>query len=351
MKKVILVMPDRGRSAALKILRRIGVVHADPIAGRGQAWDAASADLARIEGAAGILFSFKAKGTAPALGYTDSIVFASKVLEAAESIKAGQERLSAIRKEIDRIQGWGDFDPAVLAYLRGKGMDLRLYEATPKAAGVFPADLPRIRVASDGRKERYAGFLGGAVALPEGAEEFAPPQASLSALRDEEKSLIASMEALKAFLTEAAVSLPSLAAARERARSNLQFEALLSGMEGEGPVVWVSGWVPVRDAPRLAEAADSRGWGLLLDDPADDELPPTKVENRPVVRLIAPVFDFLGTVPHYREYDVSASFLVFLTIFFAMIFGDGGYGSILLVIGVFSAFKARRSGKPVPDPV
>jgi len=67
--------------------------------------------------------------------------------------------------------------------------------------------------------------------------------------------------------------------------------------------------------------------------------------------MIAPVFDFLGTVPNYREYDISGLFLFFFTFFFAMIFGDGGYGSILLAIGLAFAARSKLSGKRVPDPI
>ena len=49
------------------------------------------------------------------------------------------------------------------------------------------------------------------------------------------------------------------------------------------------------------------------------------------VRLIAPVFDILGTVPGYREYDISFWFLGFFTLFFAMIIGDAGYGCLFLL--------------------
>lgn len=351
MKKAILVLRERGKSAALKSLRRLGVVHADPIEGRGQSWEAASEELARIERAIGILLSYKAKESAPSIDYAAALELAGKVNETAEGIKTSQERLAAVRKEMERIQGWGDFNPEALAFLRERGMDLRLYEANPKAAASMPEALPVIRVASDKAAVRFAGFPSGTVSLPEGVEEFVPPQASLSALEAEEKSLLAALARGEAFLAEAARSRPHLETARERARANHTFETLLSGMEGEGPVAWISGWVPAKDAPRLAAAAAEHGWGLLLDDPGDDEFPPTKIESNAAVRMIAPVFDFLGTVPNYREYDISASFLVFFTIFFAMIFGDGGYGSILLILGLFGAFKAKKSGGPVPDAV
>lgn len=351
MKKAILVLRERGKSGALKSLRRLGVVHADPIEGRGQSWEAASEELARFDAAIGILLSYKTKETAPALDYQAALELARKVTDTAELIKSAQERIAALRKEMERIRGWGDFDPEALAYLREQGMDLHLYEASPKAVPSMPTDLPVIRVAADKTAVRFAGFPLGPVNLPEGIEEFAPPAASLSALLAEEESRLADAARGEAFLAEAAKSRPHLETARERARAAFTFESLLSGMEGEGPVAWISGWVPAKDAARLSEAAAEHGWGLLLDDPGDDEMPPTKVESNAAVRMIAPVFEFLGTVPNYREYDISASFLAFFTVFFAMIFGDGGYGSILLALGLFAAFKAKKAGGKVPDAV
>ena len=39
----------------------------------------------------------------------------------------------------------------------------------------------------------------------------------------------------------------------------------------------------------------------------------------------------LGTVPGYREFDVSVPFLIALPIFTAMLISDGGYGALLLL--------------------
>jgi V/A-type H+-transporting ATPase subunit I len=73
------------------------------------------------------------------------------------------------------------------------------------------------------------------------------------------------------------------------------------------------------------------------------------VENPPAVRIIQPVFDFLGTVPNYREYDISSWFLIFFAIFFAMIFGDASYGTIIALFSLGSMIAARRKGKAVGD--
>jgi V/A-type H+-transporting ATPase subunit I len=136
---------------------------------------------------------------------------------------------------------------------------------------------------------------------------------------------------------------------RERLAQDLTMETVRSGIERQGPVVYLSGWVPTADAQRLKAVARSRAWGLLVGDPGPEDSPPTKVLRNPVVRMIAPVFQFLGTIPGYREYDISAWFLGFFSLYFAMIFGDGGYGIILLLAGIVGTVKAKASRRRLPD--
>jgi V/A-type H+-transporting ATPase subunit I len=61
------------------------------------------------------------------------------------------------------------------------------------------------------------------------------------------------------------------------------------------------------------------------------------------------VFDLLGTVPGYREYDISFFFLLFFTVFFAMIIGDGGYGAVLLAGSVFFSIKSKKKSGKISD--
>ena len=85
MKKAILVVRERGKSAALRFLRRLGVVHADPIRGRGQSWESASEERSRIDAAVGILLSYKPRETASPLDYKGSLALAKEILETAET--------------------------------------------------------------------------------------------------------------------------------------------------------------------------------------------------------------------------------------------------------------------------
>jgi Archaeal/vacuolar-type H+-ATPase subunit I len=52
--------------------------------------------------------------------------------------------------------------------------------------------------------------------------------------------------------------------------------------------------------------------------------------------------DFIGVTPGYREFDTNGIFLVFFSIFFAMIIGDGGYGSIFLIAACIAGRYHKR---------
>jgi V/A-type H+-transporting ATPase subunit I len=73
------------------------------------------------------------------------------------------------------------------------------------------------------------------------------------------------------------------------------------------------------------------------------------VKNNAFVRLIQPLFNLLGTTPGYREYDISLSYLLFFSFFFAMIFGDAGYGAILFIGVLIFGIKSKKATGTIPD--
>jgi V/A-type H+-transporting ATPase subunit I len=208
-----------------------------------------------------------------------------------------------------------------------------------------------LRLASPKGSARVALLSEPSQPLPPELAEIDLPTQSPARLRERIAEEHARLEAIAARTAELGALRPAMHAAREQVRQDLAFEAVRSGMAEQGQLASLSGWVPAGNLPALRAEAAARAWGLCADDPSAEELPPTKVESNAVVRIIAPVFKFLGTVPGYREYDISSVFLVFFSLYFAMIFGDGGYGLILLAAGVAGALKARRGGRPVSDAV
>jgi len=108
----------------------------------------------------------------------------------------------------------------------------------------------------------------------------------------------------------------------------------------------LTGFVPTEDLGKLKAAAAENGWALMAGDPAPEDNVPTKLKNNRFVRLLSPLTDFLEVTPGYNEVDISGFFLVFFVIFFGMIFGDAGYGAIILFAALFGIFKTMQKSVP-----
>jgi V/A-type H+-transporting ATPase subunit I len=55
----------------------------------------------------------------------------------------------------------------------------------------------------------------------------------------------------------------------------------------------------------------------------------------------------IGVMPGFHEVDISALFLVFFSIFFAMLVGDAGYGALFVLLTVFGKLKFRKAPQEV----
>jgi V/A-type H+-transporting ATPase subunit I len=110
-----------------------------------------------------------------------------------------------------------------------------------------------------------------------------------------------------------------------------------------------SGYIEADSLEHLKQTAKENAWGLSIEDPTVEDNVPTKLKNNKFVSLIYPLTDFLGTVPGYFEYDISGWFLAFILVFFGIIFGDGGYGLIILAIAAVLIAKSLITKKRI-DP-
>jgi V/A-type H+-transporting ATPase subunit I len=349
MKRAYVVLLDREKREALKELRRLGLLHLEPIQGSGEACDELRTESATLQHAVAALSEYKAIQDVAAFGLREGIEFARGIMRQVAVVSDGLEEAVAIRKEIERCRPWGDFDPAALAALADKGIVLRLAEIASKKLGNLPATLEYIRLADARGRTMVALLADHSLELPVDLTEFRVPGKRLSAMQADLVACEARVAAARKALAAKAARRDALSVVQSRLERDLAFESIRSGMAVDETLAWFAGWLPAKDTQRLSQMATRNGWGLILDDPLDEEQPPTRVENNAIVRIIQPVFDFLGTVPNYREYDISLWFLLFFGLFFAMIFGDAGYGLLMLGATLFVAFKRVGNRKAVGD--
>ena len=252
------------------------------------------------------------------------------------------------RAHADRIREWGHFSPAEVAALREQGMELHFCRTDKKTAAALAADpdVKIIRLAPVGKMETFAVL--GALPASYALNEFAMPEKGLDELEQEEADCARGLAACESFLKDAAGHLPSFRDQMLKAQNAAEYSAVSNTVAGEDGLVWISGYLPISAEERFKAAASENHWAWALEDPDEsDENVPTKVRYNRITRLMIPVFDILGTVPGYREYDISFWFLGFFTLFFAMIIGDAGYGCLFLLAALALTVKEKKASDAV----
>jgi V/A-type H+-transporting ATPase subunit I len=377
MKKVSLVVIDKNREGSLEKLRELGLLHLERKSVSSESLTRLLDQKNRGDTALGILRSYAAKkkakgkkaaaeknsGTAKEPVKNISNEFYSsdsvnevlppdpvtQVLALGDEKKNFQERLVSQIKEQSRIEKWGNFDPKAFGEFAEKGIVLIPYELPGKTYESLGEDTKVILLGKDKAGVRLLA-VGGEIS---GETPFALGDRSLTeigALIADIQDHLADLEKQLAALAESAAA--AITASQKLLLEQIEFETARGGMEvledvpPEATVSWITGFLPSDELGLLKRASSENGWAFIADDPGPDDEVPTKLKNNKLASLIYPLTNFLEVVPGYHESDISGWFLFFFCIFFGMIFGDAGYGAILLLIGIIGCLKTAKKGTP-----
>jgi V/A-type H+-transporting ATPase subunit I len=352
MKKLSLVTIRRRESETLDRLRDLGVLHIERAESVNDRGESLREERSRIEK---VIAAIPAPDHDPTASDMDRARAVDESLTLAEEVESCVERRSALTEKLDRIgraiemmEPWGEFDPREIGELADAGVRIRLYQIAPERFESI--DLPNIIVLSREKTViRAVSVAIGDETFPDEPLSFEPADRAISALREEYDATRSEIDENEAKLAACAEDLPVLLAAIEGIDSAIEYADVQANMDGDEELSWLTGYLPTDLVDDVRSAAKNNGWGIVVRDPDDDDPVPTQVRNPKAIRIINPIFQLLGTVPGYREFDISFLFLLFLTVFFAMIIGDGGYGLVLLAGTVYATIKTRTAGKPVGE--
>ncbi|MFN2310601.1 MAG: V-type ATP synthase subunit I [Spirochaetia bacterium] len=351
MKRVAVLVLENERAAATSRLQQAGLLHVEIEAAESEDLDRVRRKLTRLQRAKAVLPELESQPARSTDDLAEANARTQQLLQEIESRverkRELDERREHLTREISRTQAWGDFNADDVRQLAEKGVQIRLYHADSE---IFE-DIPQKNVFVLSRTKTDVYFiqvdLGHTPALS--IDPVHLPEQGPSAMSKELSELANERSAIDGRLEEIAKELPVIEMSEQALLDELEYETTKAGMEDYGPVAVVTGYVPGESLEHLQSLAQEQSWGLYARDPNPDEQPPTLVRNHPVVRMIQPVFKLLGTVPGYREFDISALFLGFFTVFFGMIIGDAGYGALILLTSLYFAAKTKGKGKSVPD--
>ncbi|MGP1439048.1 MAG: V-type ATP synthase subunit I, partial [Treponema sp.] len=363
MKKITLLALETDRECLIEKLKKQGVVHVEKLQATGEALTKllnTERDLSVVKNLLSEFVSKKpADGQPSCLAYDETLTFVSNVLGLYEAHKEDISKVGKIREELSRCEIWGDFNLKDFDFLKEKNIKLVPLEMSLKA--FYDAELTKnLKLILVNTKNKVAHTL----AILQKDEElsqnlsgeikqFTLPTFSTFELREKLESLQAKIASYDQEMTKMACYMNSVDKTLAICKKEIETERVRLSMpqlklsNESSNVISLTGYVPVQNADGVSRLAKENGWGCIAKEPDSDDAVPTQLKHNKFVNLISPLTDFLGTLPGYREPDISLWFLLFFGVFFAMIFGDAGYGSILTLLSIFVAVKTKMAKKPV----
>jgi V/A-type H+-transporting ATPase subunit I len=172
--------------------------------------------------------------------------------------------------------------------------------------------------------------------MPEGSELLPLPSQDRASILAEAKDIDRDLKEGCERLSQIAALTGELQAERDRLVSEASFiTARCSGLSRDA-LFAVQGWLPSEKAEGLDSLLSGDGFhAAVLSKPVTEEdVPPTLIRYPAWARPIKGLFDMLGTLPGYREMDLSPFFMLALPLFAAMLIGDAGYGLLISLIGI-----------------
>ncbi len=257
-----------------------------------------------------------------------------------------ENRLKELEDKRIWFKQWGNISFHSLAELKKSGVFLKLYVGDKKSLRRLPQESLVYVVGKEGGKVHLAAFFDREEECLNLLEIEAPHE-NLYSL--ERKIIIVQKEIkeIKEELTKAAAYKKYFIQFQEDTLKELEFYRVRFGMAHEEDICCLQGFCPREFVPEITKAAKKQGWAIVVEEPVDAQEVPTFIRNPRWVEIIRPVFKFMGTLPGYGEYDISFWFLVFFSMFFAILVGDAGYGLLFLAVTFFVQRKLKQAQKNI----
>ena len=403
MKKLTLLVLDSQKKAALKTLRNFGAVHIEKETASSDTLTELQNTYTRVQQAEALITESQPKKAEKAqtetltLSRNDLLQAVDEILDLKDQESNTRAAINKLTGDIEAYNAWGDFEPKDIHSFEENGIYLTMGELPEKSYTALPETIKTVRLAGGKKTVRFAIVSETADVPADLPSDFSPlilPDMRLSAMHTERERLQKQLPSFKAKIGTRTELLAPLKAEAKKLAKEIEFETVRAGMEvipleedtaaasgidssvtlaasgnaataavGSGnaangiagtaskePIrlARLSGYILAEKQADFAGLAKANGWAFISDDPAEEDAVPTAMRHNRFVQLLTPLTDFLGTVPGYREPDISLWFLLFFGIFFAMIFGDAGYGGILVILSLIGIVKAKAKEQPAP---
>lgn len=337
MKKITIIVRQQDAEATVKQVRALGVLHIEHQAAlQGKDITNLQDDLALVNTGLEILNKIQAREKKPSsvnTGLSDWRKTAVHIIDLWKRHEHLDSYSRTLIHNINEWEQWGDFDPQEIKELIQKGIFVKLFRLFRKQIKEFPKEVIARSILTRGGISYCLAIAGQPFEVP--FQEIPLPRQGLSQMRrrlEEDKKVMAQ---IRAEILKIRDSYSEFLKIRQHLHKDIEFFRVVNGMGKEETLAYVCGYAPQHTVTALRQKARENAWGLLINEPADDDVVPTLLRNPAWVDAIKPVFRLLEIIPGYRELDISPLFLCFLSLFFGMIIGDAGYGAVYFLLALW----------------
>ena len=338
MRKVTLLFEASKTNEVFLELQKAGLVHFEATKNKSEGQEELEEMLKKVRFLLHCYseINFYASGAAQSL--ERDLKLMQQLSQVKEEFNQTEKEIESLYEEYHRAKRYGDFDSKLISDIEKQGLYLHHF---------------RIRESDREKLEGLDWFL-----------LFAGQQYEYILVVSKEKSLELNLrelnlpnrghKELESLIAHAKLDLhelrcreqillrdPSPLIHLERELSNLMsFEIAKCSAKEQGQLAWASGYCTEKKIPVLNEVASFTHIVVLNEEPDLEDKVPVKLVHSPISKLFEPVLDFIGVLPGYEEQDASGLFLLFFTLFFAILVGDAGYGVVML--GLILIFKIKQ---------
>jgi V/A-type H+-transporting ATPase subunit I len=341
MKKLALLTLESDRHGALNALARLGAVHVAHVK------EPTGEHLEHLRSLRRLIKL--ALGAVPEHGGAgrddlEPARVVREVFERMREIKRQNEALDGLAVAYRRLAPFGDFDPQVVSGLAEKGVFVTLHRLGAKEILDTSEDVA-VKELGRGKDGSFWAVISLGQAF-DGPGRVEPGKRSLADIGAEMDKRAGDISRLQGEIRDFSGDRPRVQELLAGIEKKIEFAEVESGMGSvdleKRPLAFLEGYIPAEKVGDLKAEAKAGGWGLVLDDPGEEDNPPTLLRNPRWVRPIRAVFDAVGVLPGYEEADVSGAVLLFLSLFFAMIVGDAGYGLLFMALSALGKAKFKK---------
>lgn len=282
--------------------------------------------------------------------YFDGLKIIDDIIQKQQQLEELQQQFITLKKELSRIEPWGNFSTDRVNKLKDQGLFIRFFTVSKKK---FSANLISglfAEVISESKNSVYFIIMQhGIQQLSIDANEIELPSSSLSEIKMQLQEVEEKISLINKDLDNyAKTSIPLIEQERNALSAELIHQDVMSNTTSaaEDKMKILEGWVPDTKKEQIKEFLKERSILHIIENPAKIDKVPILLHNNRFSKLFEPIGK-LYSLPTYSELDLTIFFAPFFMLFFGFCLGDAGYGLLFIIGAGLYKLKAQKGIKPI----